>query len=133
VSDRRFNALLMSVFAGVALLLALAGIYGVLAYAVSQRTSEIGIRVALGASPDAVLRMVIAQGMRPALIGVALGLLGALWLARFMSSLLYGVESSDPLTYLGVALLFAAAAAVSCFLPARRALRVDPVAALRQE
>ena len=133
VSARRFNTLLMSVFAGVALLLALAGIYGVLAYAVSRRTSEIGIRVALGASPHRVLRMVIAQGMRPALVGIVLGLLGAFWLARFMESLLYGVETSDPITYLAVSLLFVAATAASCYLPARRALRVDPVTALRRE
>ena len=133
VSARRFNALLMSVFAAVALLLALAGIYGVLAYAVSKRTSEIGIRVALGASPEKVLRLVVAQGMRPALVGIVFGLVGALWLARFMESMLYGVETSDPLTYLGVASLFVLATAVSCYLPARRALRVDPVEALRQE
>ena len=132
-SARRFNALLMSVFAGVALLLALAGIYGVLAYAVSRRTAEIGIRVALGASPEKVLRLVVGQGMRPALVGIVLGLLGALWLARFLENMLYGVQTTDPLTYVGVAAVFVVATALSCYLPARRALRVDPVEALRQE
>ena len=133
VSARRFNTLLMSVFAGVALLLALAGIYGVLAYAVSKRTSEIGIRVALGAGPERVMRMVVIQGMRPALVGIGIGLLGALWLARLMDSLLFEVRASDPLTYLGVAAVFVLATALSCYLPARRALRVDPVEALRRE
>jgi putative ABC transport system permease protein len=133
LSARRFNALLMSVFACVALLLALAGIYGVLAYAVSRRTSEIGIRVALGASPEKVLRLVVAQGMRPALAGIVLGLLGALWLARLLESLLYEVATSDLVTYVAVAAVFVIATVLSCYLPARRALRVDPVEALRQE
>jgi putative ABC transport system permease protein len=123
----------MSVFACVALLLALAGIYGVLAYAVSRRTSEIGIRVALGASPEKVLRLVVAQGMRPALAGIVLGLLGALWLARLLESLLYEVATSDLVTYVAVAAVFVIATVLSCYLPARRALRVDPVEALRQE
>jgi ABC-type antimicrobial peptide transport system permease subunit len=133
LSARRFNMLLFAVFAGIALLLALAGIYGVQSYSVARRTSEIGIRVALGASGRRVVSQMMDQGMRPALFGIGLGLLGALGLSRLMSGLLFGIEPSDPLTYVTVALVLAAAALVSCFLPALRALRVDPVNALREE
>jgi len=133
VAGRRFYMLMLAVFAAVALALALAGIYGVQSYSVTRRTSEIGIRVAIGASPDQVLRQIVGQGMRPAIVGIALGLLGAYALSRLMATLLFGVGASDPLTYLGVAALLTAAALVSCYLPARRALGVDPVAALREE
>jgi putative ABC transport system permease protein len=133
MAPRRFNMFLLSIFAGVALLLALVGVYGVLAYSVGQRTAEIGLRVALGATPRKVLALIIGQGMRPILIGIGIGLAGALGLSRFVSSLLFGVKPVDPLTYGAVALLVAAAALLSCYVPALRALRIDPVAALRQE
>jgi putative ABC transport system permease protein len=133
LSARRFNMFLLAVFAGVALLLALAGIYGVQSYSVARRTSEIGIRVALGASGRAVVRQMMNQGMQPALLGIVLGLLGALGLSRLMSGLLFGIEPGDPLTYVVVALVLTSAALISCFLPALRALRVDPVTALREE
>jgi len=133
VATRRFNMLLLAVFAGIALLLALAGIYGVQAYSVSRRTSEIGIRVAMGARPGQVIAQIVGQGMRPAVLGIVLGAAGAFALSRLMSSLLYGIAPSDLLTYAIVAVLLAAAALLSCFLPALRALRVDPVNALREE
>jgi len=133
VAPRRFNMFLLTIFAAVALLLALVGVYGVLAYSVGQRTAEIGLRVALGATPRKVLTLIVSQGMRPILIGIGIGLLGAVALSRFVSSLLFGVRALDPLTYITVALLVMAAALLSCYVPALRALRVDPVAALRQE
>jgi predicted permease len=133
LSARRFNMLLLAIFAGAALLLALAGIYGVQSYSVARRTSEIGIRVALGASGKNVVRQMMDQGMRPALLGIGLGLAGAFGLSRLMSGLLFGIEPSDPFTYIVVALVLTAAAVVSCFLPALRALRIDPVTALREE
>lgn len=133
VAPRRFNMFLITVFASVALLLALVGVYGVLAYSVGRRTAEIGLRVALGAPPGRVLALIIGQGMRPILIGIGIGLLGAIALSRFVSSLLFGVKPIDPLTYAVVALLVMVAALLSCYVPALRALRVDPVAALRQE
>jgi putative ABC transport system permease protein len=133
VAPRRFNMFLLTIFAAVALLLALVGVYGVLAYSVGQRTAEIGLRVALGATPRKVLTLIVSQGMRPILIGIGIGLLGAVALSRFVSSLLFGVRALDPLTYITVALLVMAAALLSCYVPALRALRVDPVVALRQE
>ena len=133
LAPRRFNMFLITVFASVALLLALVGVYGVLAYSVGRRTAEIGLRVALGATPGRVLALIIGQGMRPILIGIGIGLLGAIALSRFVSSLLFGVKPVDPLTYGSVALLVIVAALLSCYVPALRALRVDPVAALRQE
>jgi putative ABC transport system permease protein len=125
--------LLLAAFAAVALLLALAGVYGVLSYAVSRRTSEIGVRLALGASTGAVLRLIVAQGMRPVVIGLAIGVALALALTRLMTSLLYGVSATDAGTYVAVAALLGGAALLSCYLPARQALRVDVVAALRKE
>ncbi len=125
--------LLLGVFAGVAMLLALAGIYGVIAYGVTRRTSEIGVRVALGASHNRVLRQIVAQGMQPVFIGIGVGLVGALALSRSLSTLLYEIAPTDPVTYVGVALLLGASALAACYLPARRALRVDPKVALAAE
>jgi len=133
VASQRFNMLMLALLAAVALLLALAGIYGVQSYSVARRTSEIGVRVAFGASTDSVIKLIVGQGMLPALIGIGVGLLGAFALSRFLTSLLYGIAPSDPTTYVGVALILGAAALVSCYLPARRALKVDPVEALREE
>ena len=133
VATRRFNMFLLSIFASVSLLLALAGIYGVQAYTVTRRTSEIGVRIAMGATPDRIIKQIVRQGMVPAVFGIILGLIGAFVLSRLMSNLLFGVVASDFLTYAGVALLLGAAALVSCYLPALRALRIDPVTALREE
>ena len=133
VAPRKFNMMLLAVFAGIALLLAMTGVYGVLAYSVAGRTAEIGLRVALGASPGRVLRLIIGQGMRPIAIGIGIGLAGALMLSRFIGSLLFGVKPADPLTYTSVALTVTAAALLACYVPARRALLVDPIAALREE
>jgi predicted permease len=133
VAPRRFNMLLLMIFAAIALLLAMIGVYGVLAYAVAGRTAEIGLRVALGAGPRSVLALIIGQGMRPILAGIAIGLLGALGLSRLIAGLLYGVKPMDPLTYVAVAAIVGLTALLASYLPARRALRVDPVTALRQE
>jgi len=133
MAPRRFNMFLLTIFAAVALLLALVGVYGVLAYSVGRRTAEIGLRVALGATPRSVLALIIGQGMRPILIGIGVGLAGAVGLSRFVSSLLFNIKPVDPVTYGAVVLLVMVAALLSCYVPALRALRIDPVAALRQE
>jgi putative ABC transport system permease protein len=133
LAPRRFNMFLLAIFAAIALLLALVGIYGVLAYSVGQRTAEIGLRVALGATQARVLALVLGQGMRPILLGAAIGVLGAAALSQLISSLLFGIKPLDPLTYGLAALLVIVAALLSCYVPARRALRVDPVSALRQD
>jgi predicted permease len=130
---RRFNLILAGVFAATALLLATAGIYGVTSYSVARRTREIGVRMALGASRRTVLVLVLGQSMRTAAIGVAAGIAGALALTRAMATLLFGVSATDPATFAGVALLLAAISAVACFIPARRATRVEPIVALRYE
>ncbi|MGB7435838.1 MAG: ABC transporter permease [Candidatus Acidiferrum sp.] len=133
VARSRFTTLLLSCFAGLALVLACIGIYGVMAYTVAQRTREIGIRMALGAQRVDVLRLVVGQGFRLAAIGVIFGVGAALALARLMTTLLYGVSAADPLTFVGVAVLLACVAVLACYIPARRAMRVDPTVALRYE
>jgi putative ABC transport system permease protein len=133
VSPRRFSTFLLGIFAGLALLLAAMGIYGVMSYVVSLRTNEIGIRMALGAEPRDIWKLVIGRGAQLALSGVALGIIGAFAFTSVISSLLYGVKPTDPLTFGGVALLLMSVALLACYIPARRAIRVDPVVALRYE
>ena len=136
MSSQRFPMILLGAFAALALLLASVGIYGVISYSVSQRAHEIGIRLALGAESRNILRMVIGQGLRLALAGLAIGAVAALTLMRLIASfshLLYGVGTSDPLTFVAVSLLLTAVAVLACYLPARRAIRVDPMIALRHE
>jgi predicted permease len=133
ISGPRSTASLFAVFAALALVLGAIGVYGVISYSVAQRTREIGIRIAMGARREEVLYLIVGQGARLALVGVAAGLLGALALTQLMSSLLYGVGAADPATYIGVALLLVVVAIAASYVPARRAMRVDPVVALRYE
>jgi predicted permease len=133
VSGRRFNMNLFAFFAGAALLLSLIGIYGVLSFVVSQRTREVGIRMALGAQRHDVLRDVLARGLRLALPGVVLGLGGAWAMSRLLQSQLFSIKGTDPLTYAAGAVLLLLAALLACWLPARRAMRINPVEALRAE
>jgi ABC-type antimicrobial peptide transport system permease subunit len=133
LARRRFAMLALGLFALLAMVLAAVGIYGVMAYLVAQRTREIGIRVALGAQTRDVLRLVIKQGMTLAIIGIAIGLVGAVGVTRVMTSLLFGVRATDPLTFGGIALLLGGVTLLACYIPARRATKVDPLVALRYE
>ena len=129
----RLNARLLTLFAAIALVIAAIGIYAVLAYSVTQRTQEIGLRIALGAQPGRVLRLVVGEGMKVGLIGIGVGLVGAAVAAKALSTLVYGVPVRDPATFAGVALALVTIALAACFIPARRAAKVDPMVALRYE
>jgi putative ABC transport system permease protein len=133
VAQPRLNLILMAVFAGAALVLAAVGIYGVMSYSVTQRTHEIGIRMALGASSRDVLGMIVRQGMMLSSGGIALGLVGAFWGTGLLSSLLYGISATDPMTFIVISAILAGVALTACFIPAQRATRVDPMIALRHE
>src|SRR5262249_34286050 len=133
VASRRFNMIILVAFAALALLLAAVGIYGVMAYTVTMRAHEIGVRMALGAQPRQVLRLVIGQGLLLALAGIGSGLAAALILTRFMSGLLFEVRSGDPATLMTVAIFLTSIALIASFVPARRAMRMDPMVALRYE
>jgi predicted permease len=128
-----FNMMLLCIFAGIALVLAAVGIYGLMAYSVEQRTHEIGVRMALGAQARNVLLLVLRRGLTLAMVGIAIGLFGAMWLTEAMKSLLFGVSPNDPLTFAAVSLLFCGVALLACYIPAHRATRVDPLAALHYE
>ena len=128
-----FTGVLLGVFAGLGLLLAMSGLYGVIAYSVAERTHEIGIRVALGAAKRDVLRLVVGQGVKLSLVGVGVGLASALGLMRLIASLLYGVSPADPVTFAIVPVLLLLVSAPACYLPALRAMRADPIVALRYE
>jgi putative ABC transport system permease protein len=133
LARRRFSMLLLTLFAGLALGLATIGIYGVIAYLVTQGTRELGIRMALGATPRAILLLILRHGLSVALLGVGAGVAGALALTRFMRNLLFGIDAADPATFVTVSLLLTAVALAASYLPARRAARIDPVVSLRSE
>jgi ABC-type antimicrobial peptide transport system permease subunit len=133
LSQPRFRAVLLAGFAVIAMLLACIGIYGVTAHAVNQRTQEVGVRMALGAQRTDVLLLILRQHLKPAVIGIALGLAGAAALARFFESMVYGVGAADPATLAGMSLTLLLVAAAACWIPARRATRVDALVALRNQ
>jgi putative ABC transport system permease protein len=133
LAPRRFNAFLVGLFAALALALAAVGVYVLMSYSVAERTQEFGIRLALGARPQEVLSGVVGRGLKLTLVGVAIGIAGALALTRFLASLLYGVKPTDPLTFIAVSIILIAVGLAACYFPARRASKVDPMVALRYE
>ncbi len=133
IAQERFRTFLLSSFSGIALILAAVGIFGVISYSASQRTHEIGIRMALGAQQRSVARLILGHGAKLALLGLSAGTVAALLLTRLMASLLYGVSATDPLTFGSVALVLSGVAMAACYIPARRAMRVDPMVALRHQ
>jgi ABC-type antimicrobial peptide transport system permease subunit len=133
VGSRRFSTYLFTLFSFLALILATVGIYGVTSYTVAQGTREIGIRMAIGARPMDVMKFVLGAGMRQVLVGAGIGIAGALLLTRFLASLLYGLTAYDPVTFAAVLVVLAGVALAACYIPARRAMRVDPMIALRYE
>ena len=128
-----FMLVILSLAGSMALLIGAIGLYGVIGYSVSQRTHEIGIRMALGGQREDILRLILGQGTKLTFIGVAIGLAAAFGLSRFLSSLLYGVKPTDPLTFLGVTIMLVLVTLMACYIPARRAMRVDPLVALKYE
>jgi putative ABC transport system permease protein len=133
LAPSQFNLLLMSIFASAAVLLAVVGVYGLIAHLVSQRSHEFGIRIALGAQPRDILKLVLSKGLVLTLLGVGIGLAASLALTRFLSTLLFDVSATDPLTFISISVLLASVALFACYIPARRATRVDPMAALKYE
>ena len=133
VAPQRLNLTLLTIFAGIAFVLAIVGIYGVMSYAVTQRTHEIGIRMAIGAQPRDVFKMILGQGMMLTIIGMAAGLAGAFALTRLMATMLFTVKPTDPVTFSSVAVLLLLIALLACYIPGRRATKVDPVNSLRYE
>jgi ABC-type antimicrobial peptide transport system permease subunit len=132
-AQRRFQTSLLIGFSIVALLMAAVGIYGLIQYSIATRTQEIGIRMAVGAQAEEIFRMILGEGMKLTLTGLLLGLFGALWLGQAGSGLLFGVSPTDPLTFIVVSLLLIAVAVAACCFPARRAMKIEPIVALRQE
>jgi len=132
-SRRRFQTVLLAAFAAIAVFLALVGVYGLLSYSVRQRTAEIGLRMALGAGPGALVAMVVRQGLMVTGVGLGIGLLAAAMMARLIASMLYSVHAFDAVTFLAVPVFMLAAAAIACFVPAWKAARIDPMRALREQ